>query len=383
MRKRKIGVGVFVKNAELGIKFGIRLRLADCVRNVKKKWKRSLILLLEMKSHLHKELEFDIEEYKEWWIKKYSNQILCGDALIELKKIPTESIDCCITSPPYYGLRDYGIEGQIGLEPTLKEYLDRMFLITAELKRVLKKEGTLFWNHGDCYGGSGTGQKPNHKGKFTSGQFASMTTDKIFEFKNNSTLMDKCLSFQNYRLVMRMIDEQEWILRNVIIWHKPNCMPSSIKDRFTVDYEPVFFFSKSKKYWFETQYEPHKSTAEQYNKAAQNVKKYKSEGYKIATGDNIRGFKNEQNPLGRNKRCVWSIATKPFKEAHFATFPEDLIVPMVLAGCKKGGIVLDPFIGSGTTGLVAKKLGRNFLGIEINPAYVKIANDRLRQEILL
>jgi len=173
-----------------------------------------------------------------------------------------------------------------------------------------------------------------------------------------------------------------YILRNELIWHKPNAMPSSAKDRFTVDFEKIFFFSKSKKYWFETQYEPHKCSADVYNSAAKAVKKYKSEGYKKATGDNIRGFKNEQNPKGRNKRCVWKITTKPFSEAHFAVYPEELCETPIKAGCPEKGIVLDPFFGAGTTGLVAKQLSRDYLGIELNPEYIKIAKKRLSQKVL-
>src|SRR3990167_10591238 len=191
-----------------------------------------------------------MEKVKE--IRRVVNTIICGDALEVLKTLPDECIDCVITSSPYYGLRDYGVEGQIGLEPTLNEYLDKILSITAELKRVLKKTGTMWWNHGDSYG---TSHSPGSLGKYDKNpdRFAQLDNSE----KGRSPGPEKCLLLQNFRLAQRMIDEQQWILRNVLIWHKPNVMPSSVKDRFTVDFEPIFFFSKSKKYWFEQQFEPY------------------------------------------------------------------------------------------------------------------------------
>ena len=179
-------------------------------------------------------------------IEGIKNQIFQGDALIELKKFPDNSVDCIITSPPYWGLRDYGIEGQIGLEPTLEEYLEKLLKITAELKRVLKPSGVLFWNHGDCYSaqrwtGSGKGQAMN---KFKDG-YRDINPEK------NSGLDDKTLVLQNYKLILGMVYSQKWLLRNTIIWHKPNHMPSSVKDRLANSYEPVFMLVKNKKYAFD------------------------------------------------------------------------------------------------------------------------------------
>jgi len=308
------------------------------------------------------------------------NKIYCMDAFEGLKKIPDNSVNMIITSPPYYGLRDYGVEGQLGLEPILEEYLKKMLQITFELKRILRKDGTLFWNHGDCYGGTGTGQKPDHKGKFTSGQFTSMTSNKIFYMKNNSELPDKCLSFQNYRLAQKMIDEQNWILRNVIIWYKPNAMPSSVKDRFNVDFEPIFFFVKDKKYLFETQYE--KSIWADKDKRSKIKGGVKSKGKSESGQYAISGTAYSENGM-RNKRCVWGICTKGSGENHFASYPLKLIETPIKAGCPKEGIVLDPFMGSGTTAVACKQLGRKFIGFEINPEYCKIANKRLAQEVLI
>jgi len=387
-------------------------------------------------------------------------ELIQGDTLEILKTMSDESIDCIITSPPYYGLRYYGtakweggyekcehiqkkeikpittglgypidggarrigennnygkahetkykeicgkcgakrIDRQIGLEKTLDEYLNKLLLITAELKRVLKKTGTMWWNHGTSYSAYG-----------------------------------KCDTMQNYRLVLKMIDQQGWILRNQIIWYKPNCMPSSVLSRFTVDFEPVFFLTKSKKYWFEPQYE---------------IGTGRSCGNKSIKGEGQKGFEirdgitkvSDVKWFNRNRRCVWKIPTQPFKGAHFATFPEKLIEPMVKAGCPEficnkcgktrekifknnrqetrpgnyskyterpeglkkriinnpieigytdcgcnsefsGGMILDPFAGAGTTGVVAIKNNRQFIGIELNPEYIEMARKRIENEL--
>ena len=303
------------------------------------------------------------------------NFIYTGDTLEVLRTFPDECVDCIITSPPYHGLRDYGIKGQIGLESTLEEYLEKMLAVTSELKRVLKKSGTMFWNHGDSYGANWRGGI--RESEFTIEKFRKKKPWQDFYGKTGK--ITKCLSLQNFRLAQRMVDEQGWILRNIIIWHKPNCMPSSVKDRFTVDYEPIFFFTRSKEYWFETQYEP------------QQTKSFEPRLSQHRAWDNDptlergkgEGSIMKYNPLGRNKRCVWKIPAHPFSEAHFATFPEKLIEPMVKAGCPENGVCLDPFMGSGTTAVVSRKLGRNYVGIELNKSYIEIAERRLSQQTLL
>ena len=324
------------------------------------------------------------------------NEIIEGDTLDQLKKFPDESIDCVITSPPYWALRDYGVDGQLGLEPTFQEYIIHLCDIFDEVKRVLKKEGTCWVNLGDTY-------NRNKKGK---------TDNKISDYLKNTTtnlhkkrgnLPDKSLCQIPSRFAIEM-SNRGWILRNEIIWHKPNCMPSSVKDRFTVDFEKVFFFVKNKKYWFEKQYEPLvvKSDME-YRKTLRigrhyNVKEpYKNNiPYHKNMKENIKGQTNHTmhinrinrnpkswdnilnyNPNGKNKRCIWSINTKPFKEAHFATFPETLIEPIIKGGCPENGLVLDIFMGAGTTAIVAKKLNRNYIGIELNSEYIKIAKKRI------
>ena len=300
------------------------------------------------------------------------NKIYQGDVLQVLKTFPDEFVDCIVTSPPYYGLRDYGVEGQIGLEKTLNEYLDKMLAITAELKRVLKKTGTMWWNHGDSYASLGRvggdidvdeGMDINRgRGRIKKGDYP-----------------EKSLLLQAHRLAIRMIDEQGWILRNTIIWHKPNVMPSSVKDRFTVDYEPVFFFTKAKRYWFGQQFE---STIELYSEKRARRPQTSHGKEPTPSGNSNNLTYNKLFPLGRNKRSVWKIATKLYKEAHFATFPPELITIPIKAGCPLNGIVLDSFMGSGTTAYVARQLGRNYIGIELNPEYIKMAEKRFAQQIL-
>lgn len=301
--------------------------------------------------------------------------IIQGDALEQLKKLSDESVDCVVTSPPYWALRDYGVEGQLGLEPTFQEYINKLCDIFDEVKRVLKKEGTCWVNMGDTYGGTGSGQKDTGKHGYTP---EAMATTKN---KPQSKLQGKSLIQIPSRFAIEMTN-RGWILRNEIIWYKPNGMPSSAKDRFTVDFEKVFFFVKSKKYWFETQYEPYTEDLDRWG-----GEKLKADGestWDEGTGqDTYRDRNMRPNSNGRNKRCVWRINTKPFKEAHFAVYPEKLIEPMIKAGCPEDGVVLDPFFGAGTTAVVAQKLNRKWLGIELNPEYIEIAKKRLKQKPLL
>src|SRR3990167_348639 len=257
------------------------------------------------------------------------NKIIQGDALEVLKTFPDAFVDCVITSPPYWNLRDYNVEGQLGLEPTFQEYIQKLCAIFDEIKRVLKKEGTCFVNLGDTYSGNKEGKTDNKVS-----QYLKENSQGIHK---KATIQEKCLCQIPARFAIAMTD-RGWILRNKIIWQKPNAMPSSVQDRFTIDYEEILFFVKSKKYYFEPQRQPHKKV---------------------------------------------SVNTGSYPEAHFATFPPALIIPMVKAGCPKGGIVLDPFMGSGTVAEVAKYLGRNYLGIELNKSYIKLAENRLRQEMLL
>ena len=297
------------------------------------------------------------------------NKIYTGNCLEELKKLPNESVDMCMTSPPYWALRDYGVEGQLGLEPTFQEYINKLCDIFDEVKRVLKKEGTCWVNVGDTYGTQGGQNRKTDKdySKYDSIKLKNREIGSVLLKEPN---MHKNLCNIPARFSIEM-QNRGWILRNEIIWHKPNCMPSSAKDRFTVDFEKVFFFVKNKKYWFEQQIEGNAVyTRKGTGKPLHGV---------IGEGRNDRDrFANDITTVGRNKRAVWTITTKPFKEAHFATYPEALIETPIKAGCPVGGVVLDPFFGAGTTGVVAKKLGRDFIGIELNPEYVRIAESRIK-----
>ena len=307
-------------------------------------------------------------------MKDYLNKILQGDALEVLRTLPSESVDCAITSPPYWALRDYGVEGQLGLEPTFQEYITKLCDIFDEVKRVLKKEGTCWVNLGDTYSDNKEGKTDNKVS-----DYLKETTTNLH--KKKGSVAEKCLCQIPSRFSIEM-SNRGWILRNRLIWHKPNAMPSSVSDRFSVDYEDIFFFVKSKKYYFEQQLE--KSIWAEKDKRAitggitKSGKSVSEEGtqYQISKSGSFR-----KDGL-RNVRSVWTICTKGLKDAHFATFPEKLIEPMIKAGCPENGIVLDIFMGAGTTALVAKKLGRNYIGIELNPEYIEIIHKRLSQDLL-
>jgi DNA modification methylase len=436
------------------------------------------------------------------------NKIYQGHTPEVLKTFPDDSIDCVITSPPYWSLRDYKLEpqiwdgdencehkwgdeiiggegynntrkrwqhnksresdpetwnkgigqgnfcslcgawrGSLGLEPTFELYLKHLIQIFDEIKRVLKPTGTCWVNIGDSYNGSGgcgwTGLE-------------SKNWEQKAKPHNIKSVPRKSLCAIPERFKIMMID-RGWICRNTIIWYKRNCMPSSASDRFTVDFEYVYFFVKNQKYWFEQQFEPHLHPefidAKNFGKLSEHNKFSSLEGNRsISFGIKWSPKKRVYNPQGRNKRCVWDVTTQPYSEAHFATFPEALVEPMIRSGCPEyickkcgkarekiykqgkristcergnykwtasktinddnvyakgferggmspgqgyqqiykgytdcgcnagweGGIVLDPFIGSGTVAKVAKKLKRNWIGIELNPKYIKMAKKRIK-----
>ncbi len=256
------------------------------------------------------------------------NKIHQGDALQVLKDLPDESVDMVITSPPYWALRDYGMPGQLGLEPKFEEYISKLCDIFDEAKRVLKKTGTLWVNIGDTYMNDSSYQKTGRQG---------MGNDKVgMIYKDRQGLRQKSLCQIPSRFAIEMTN-RGWILRNEIIWHKPNCMPQSVKDRFTVDFEKIFFFVKEQKYFFETQKE---KLAESSIKAREyKLNQTKHVGAKMSAVNVQTERRGERFiPLdGRNMRAVWKITTRPFKEAHFATSPEALVEPPLLAGCPRGG----------------------------------------------
>ena len=312
-------------------------------------------------------------------LESFINHIICGPADQVLKSFPNESIDCVITSPPYWGLRDYGIKGQLGLEPTIQEYVEKLCDVFDEVRRVLKESGTVWINIGDTYSSNHGGGKQLKVNPEVTRQLRA-AKDRT----RNSKLPAKSLCQIPSRVALEMTN-RGWILRNEIIWHKPNCMPSSVKDRFTVDFEKFFFFVKSSRYYFAQQFEQLRNkdrlTRRLLDPQGQRKRKYGDKF--ISTLNPATAEASRLNMLrhGRNKRCVWSISTRPFAGNHFAVYPPQLIETPIKAGCPKAGIVLDPFIGSGTTALVAKQLGRQFIGIDLNPSYVRMTRSRLSGRI--
>jgi len=309
------------------------------------------------------------------------NTIINGDTLTELKKFPDNLVDCVITSPPYWGLRSYNVDGQIGQETTFQEYVKNICIIFDEIKRVLKNEGTCFLNLGDTYISKGESRHAGYTDpKYTNGRIGRMCEPNALP----QTLPEKCLAQVPSRVAIELTD-RGWWLRNTIIWHKTNQMPSSVKDRYTVDFEYVYFLTKSKRYHFEQQFEPiAESTIGRGlvdfggKKGREYIPDKDDPNYRNGTEQWGRTFDYKKScAKGRNKRTVWSIPTKPFRDAHFATFNPKLIEPMIKAGCPVNGVVLDPFMGAGTTGVVAKMYGRNYIGIELNPDYVKMAENRI------
>ena len=304
------------------------------------------------------------------------NKIYLGDCIEVLKTFPDESINCCITSPPYFGLRDYGVDGQIGNEDTPDQYIKRLVEVFNEVNRVLKKDGVLWLNLGDSWAGSnqGSGTKnPTSKQASNHGTNYMTTTEHKSKLSNISGYKPKDLIGIPWMAAFAL-RESGWYLRQDIIWSKGNPMPESVRDRCTKSHEYIFLLSKSRKYYFDNESikEPASTQPKARDKNKEGYQAGYSKGDRFSKGERVYGADGM-----RNKRDVWNVNTKPCKEAHFATFPDTLIEPCVLAGCPEGGIVLDPFMGAGTTGMVAKRNGRNYVGIELNPQYIQIADNRI------
>jgi len=309
-------------------------------------------------------------------------QIYDGNCLTILKTFPAESVHCCITSPPYYGLRDYGMKEQIGLEQTPDEYVSALVSVFCEVRRVLRDDGTLWVNLGDSYVSSPTGADSKHSrlegGKQTQHEGGKRSN------KVNCGVPAKNLLGIPWRVAFAL-QKDGWILRQEIIWAKPNPMPESVKDRFTKSHESLFLFAKSGRYYFDQ--ESVKETAVGSTKGAgASFRREKSKrGVSICPNSPSPTHRPDREDVRydrdtRNRRSVWNVATVPYKGAHFATFPPALIEPCVMAGCPVGGVILDPFTGSGTTGMVAIQQGRDFIGIELNPEYVKLAQKRIAEK---
>ena len=301
--------------------------------------------------------------------------ILYGDCRETLKNLTNSSVQMCVTSPPYYGLRDYGGEkNQIGQEQTPEQFIDELVKVFREVRRTLKDDGTLWVNIGDSY----YNYRPS-KGKSYPKQTVSKTKQDLPDYsskRNNklSNLKEKDLIGIPWMLAFALRADG-WYLRQDIIWHKPNPMPESVKDRCTKSHEYIFLLSKSKKYYYDNEAikEPVKQDWGTRNRANG---KYHNSGSGLQPHSGLT-----KSYTTKNKRSVWSITNKPYKHAHFATFPPDLIVPPILAGSKKGDIVLDPFMGSGTTGMVAKEHGRYFIGCELHDDYSELIRQRMPVEI--
>ena len=304
--------------------------------------------------------------------------ILVGDCRQRLAELPAGSVQTCVTSPPYFGLRDYGHDGQIGLEQTPDAFVAELVAVFREVKRVLRDDGTLWLNLGDSYCNSNgyARAQPEFQRK---GRNDAPANDRDLSALHAAGLKTKDLIGIPWRVAFAL-QADGWYLRQDIIWHKPNPMPESVKDRCTKAHEYIFLLSKSERYFYDADAirEPHAEVSIERVKRPFHLSEH-VEGRAVnqpEDGDMSRFL----HPNGRNRRTVWTVPTSPFKGAHFATFPPDLIEPCVKAGSKPGDLVLDPFGGAGTTGLVADRLGRNAVLCELNPTYAELARERLTSE---
>lgn len=309
--------------------------------------------------------------------KKKFDYIHCGDCLEWMKTLATESVQCCITSPPYWGLRNYGVDGQLGLEETPEEYVSKLVEVFREVRRVLRKDGTLWLNLGDTYAGGGRGCKSQK-------QVSNRGTHNMPKSIIPPGCKPKNLVGIPWRVALALQADGYW-LRSDIIWHKPNSMPESVTDRPTRSHEYLFLLSKSAKYYYDVDAIREKQKASSL-KAYKYVCKYKNKKRDWPGGiqNNIEKYQGKTREEiaklpGRNKRSVWTVAHLPYKIAHFATFPEKLIEPCVLAGCPDGGVIMDPFMGSGTVGLVCYKRWRRYIGCDLKREYVDMALARIRK----
>jgi DNA modification methylase len=294
-----------------------------------------------------------------------------GDSLEIAKTLETGSVQTIVTSPPYWGLRDYGVAGQLGLERTPEEYVCHLVELFRELRRVLRDDGTLWLNLGDSFAGSnkGMGKEKAYGGAKQLTNVGSVGVP--VQDWGTLGLKPKDLVGIPWRVAFAL-QADGWYLRSDIIWHKPNPMPESVTDRPTKAHEYIFLLSKSSKYYYDADAVRERATSDFGKGKTDAVQKYSHMKRNIAHSGWLGG-----DGETRNKRSVWTVTTKPFKGAHFATFPKDLIAPCILAGAPVGGVVLDPFTGSGTTGLVSVELGRSFVGMELNPEYHAMATARI------
>ena len=300
---------------------------------------------------------------------------LTGDTREQMRRLPDGVVQTCVTSPPYFGLRDYGMPGQIGLEATPAAYVAAMVEVFREVRHVLRDDGTLWLNLGDSYAANRSYQVPSTKGGAKHGAAHAVGG-------TGSTVPDGLKSKDLIGIPWRVafaLQADGWYLRQDIIWHKPNPMPESVRDRCTRAHEYLFLLAKSERYYFDADAvkEPAVNTRKPGRKITDTRETYDVGRGNVGLNGLRARYHNGEMPTHRNRRSVWTVTTKSFQGAHFATFPPDLIEPCILAGSKPGDVVLDPFGGAGTTALVARRHGRASVYIELNPAYADLARRRV------
>ncbi len=321
--------------------------------------------------------------------------ILQGDALARLRELPDESVHCCVTSPPYWGLRDYGVAGQMGLEASPADFVAAMVAVFREVRRVLRSDGTCWVNLGDSYFANGGHADKNCNERRAAAKMGNRPEHERRDFRARGRHKD--LVGIPWRVAFALQDDG-WFIRQDIIWHKPNPMPESVRDRCTKAHEYIFLLTKSARYHFDTAAisEPVSGTAHPRGRGV-NPKANGPNSRMVLnrtlrpnmpkpSRSNVRAKQNASFSAAvkdlvarRNKRSVWTVAPRAYRGAHFATFPPAIVEPCILAGCPLGGTVIDPFAGSGTTGAVALQHGRDAILIELNPAYVPLIEERLRE----
>lgn len=315
------------------------------------------------------------------------NKIYQGDCVATMKTWPDAFVQTVVTSPPYWGLRDYGVSGQIGLERTPEEFIKRLVGVFREVRRVLRDDGTLWLNLGDSYASGKAGRtdhgSSNGSSNLQGNSAGAVPPGRVIPRRAPPGLKEKDLAGIPWMAAFALRNDG-WYLRSEIIWAKPNVMPESVTDRPTKAHEQIFLLSKSKDYYYD-----HEAIKEDVSPSSTSRYAYdfsgRGEGELVTPGGELGHAyapKGKRSATAkRNKRTIWIVSPRPFMGAHFATFPEDLIVPCILAGSRKMNVVFDPFMGAGTTGLVAAKHSRRFIGCEINPEYIAIADKRIKNEV--
>ena len=306
--------------------------------------------------------------------------IIEGDCIKGMATLPDGCVHTCVTSPPYWGLRDYGHDDQIGAEKTPEEFVENMVDVFREVRRILRDDGTVWLNLGDSYArnGGGVESRMNSIDKMGVGQKATYLAGAMQTInKVPFGLKSKDLVGIPWRVALAL-QADGWYLRQDIIWHKPNPMPESVTDRCTKAHEYIFMLSKKAHYYYDHEAIKEDAVGAPHSPGNKNVTQPKEKGARDPALDPDRVWASDGK---KNKRSVWTVNTKGCKGAHFAVYPKKLILPCILAGCPEGGTVLDPFTGSGTTAVVALENRRNFIGTELNPEYIKIAKARIKEEV--